>query len=236
MGILDRIEHSFVRRILRRMRPTKRVTLGGVRIVYKSGLDRGDIEIGQSFIPFLLSQGMPKQRRLFEWCSGPGFIGFSMLGYELCETVCLADNSPTAVACCKHTVRLNHLGDRVSVYHSNNLKSIPACERWNLVVSNSPQFVRQYQEDICAQDPDWDSHREFFNTIHAHLASDGVIVLQENNQDSTVETFREMIDAAGLEIVFTHGDHKEPTKESVLYFIGIVKKGSRVPGWALTAS
>ncbi|PJG50914.1 hypothetical protein CVM73_33620 [Bradyrhizobium forestalis] len=60
----------------------------------------------------------------------------------------------------------------------------------------------------------------------------GVIVLQENNRGSTVETFPELIDAAGLAVVFTHGDHKELTHESVFYFIGIMKKGANVPAWA----
>jgi len=101
-----------------------------------------------------------------------------------------------------------------------------------LVVSNPPHFTDRYEGDIRAHDPDWAVHREFFNTIHPHLTNDGVIILQENNRGSTVETFREMIDAAGLEIVFTHGDHKALTKESIFYFIGIVKKSGDVPRWA----
>ena len=52
-------------------------------------------------IPFLRSRGMPKQKRAFEWCSGPGFIGFSMLGNGLCETLCLSDINPAAVSSCQ---------------------------------------------------------------------------------------------------------------------------------------
>lgn len=138
MGILHRIEHGFVRPALRHMRPAKRIVLGGVTVEYKSELDGGGMAFGQDFIPFLRSRGMPKQPRLFEWCAGPAFIGFSMLGHGLCETLCLADINPAAVNRCRNTVKLNHLEDRVSVYHSNNLRSIPASERWNLVVSNGP--------------------------------------------------------------------------------------------------
>lgn len=235
MGLLRTIEHGFVRPVLRRMRPAKRVVLGGITIDYKSELDGGGIEFGQDFIPFLRSCGMPKQPRLFERCSGPGFIGFSMLGHGLCETLCLADINPAAVRRCQNTVRLNHLEDRVSVYHSNNLRSIPANERWNLVVSNPPHFIDQYEGDIRAHDPGWAIHREFFDTIHRHLTDDGVIVLQENNRGSVVETFREMIDTAGLEIVFTHGDHKELTTESIFYFVGIIKKGAEQPEWVAGA-
>ncbi|MCP3395232.1 methyltransferase [Bradyrhizobium sp. CCGB12] len=232
MSILHAIEHRFVRPTLRRIRPAKHITLGGITIEYKSELDGGGIEFGQDFIPFLRSRGMPRQPRLFEWCAGPAFIGFSMLGHGLCETLCVADINPAAVARCRNTVRLNKLENRVSVYESNNLRSISKTERWNLVVSNPPHFIDQYEGDIRAHDPDWAIHREFFNTIDPHLADGGVIVLQENNRGSTVATFREMIDAAGLEIAFTHGDHTDLTKESVFYFIGIVKKGADVPGWA----
>jgi 16S rRNA G1207 methylase RsmC len=59
---------------------------------------------------------MPKQRRAFEWCCGPGFIGFSMLGHGLCESLCLSDINAAAVSSCQYTVRVNKLSDRVSVY------------------------------------------------------------------------------------------------------------------------
>ncbi|MDN5003915.1 methyltransferase [Bradyrhizobium sp. GCM10027634] len=236
MRILHQLEHGFVRPALRRLRPAKRVVLGGITVEYKSELDGGGIEFGQDFIPFLRSRRMPKQARLFEWCAGPAFIGFSMLGHGLCETLCLADINPAAVASCRNTVRLNHLEDRVSVYESNNLRGIPEAERWNLVVSNPPHFIDQYQGDIRAHDPDWAIHREFFGTIQPHLADDGVIVLQENNRGSTVDTFREMIEDAGVEIVFTHGDHDKLTSESVFYFIGIMKKGASKPTWVADAS
>jgi len=232
MGLIKKIENRIVRPALRWARPARRVTLGGITIDYKAELDGGGIEFGQDFIPFLRSRGMPKQQRAFEWCSGPAFIGFSLLGNGLCETLCLADINPAAVMSCQNTVRRNGLGDRVSVYHSNNLRSIPKSERWGLVISNPPHFIDQYEGDIRAHDPDWNIHREFFSTISQHLEEDGVIVLQENNRGSTVETFREMIEHAGLEIAFTHGDSKELTSKSEFFFIGIVKKGANTPIWA----
>lgn len=232
MGLVKKIENKIVRPALRWARPAKRITLGGITIEYKAELDGGGIEFGQDFIPFLRSRGMPKQQRAFEWCSGPAFIGFSLLGNGLCETLCLADINPAAVASCRNTVRQNRLEDRVSVYHSNNLQSVPESERWGLVVSNPPHFVDQYEGDIRAHDPGWNIHREFFSTIPKHLEDNGVIVLQENSRGSTVETFREMIERAGLEIAFTHGDSIELTAKSEFFFIGIVKKGATPPEWA----
>jgi predicted RNA methylase len=231
MGLLNRIENELVRPVLRWARPSRHVSFAGIDISYRSELDGGGTDFGQQFIPFLKSRGMPKQKRAFEWCCGPGFIGFSMLGHDLCETLCLSDINPKAVSSCQHTVHVNKLSDRVSVYQSDNLKSIPRSEMWNLIVSNPPHFVDQYEGDIRAHDPDWRIHENFFETVGSHLAEDGVIVLQENNRGSTVATFRPMIEQAGFEIFFTHGDHPTLTKESSFYFIGIGRGRAR-PAWA----
>jgi hypothetical protein len=58
-----------------------------------------------------------------------------------------------------------------------------------------------------------------------------VIVLQENNRGSTVETFRSMIERSGLDILFTHADYPTLTKESSFYFIGIGRRGRLQPNW-----
>jgi methylase of polypeptide subunit release factors len=230
MDLLKRVEHELIRPVLRWARPSRHVRFAGIEIRYRSELDGGGTEFGQQFIPFLQSLGMPKQKRAFEWCSGPGFIGFSLLGHGLCETLCLSDINPAAVLSCQHTVRANELRDRVSVYQSDNLKNIPRSEMWNLIVSNPPHFIDQYEGDIRAHDPDWHIHRDFFETVGSHLAEEGVIVLQENNRGSIVETFRPMIEQSGFEIAFIHGDYPTLTKESSFYFIGIVRRGER-PAW-----
>ena len=53
-----------------------------------------------------------------------------------------------------------------------------------------------------------------------------MVVLQENNRGSTVETFRQMIEQSGnLEIVFSDGDLPTLTKQSEFYYIGIMRRG-----------
>ena len=104
MGLLKRVENDLVRPLVRWVRPSRRINLGGIDIRYRSELDGGGTDFRQDFIPFLKSRGMPKQKRAFEWCCGPAFIGFSMLGNGLCETLCLSDINPAAVASCRNTV------------------------------------------------------------------------------------------------------------------------------------
>jgi hypothetical protein len=135
---------------------------------------------------------------------------------------------------CRRTIEENHLAKRVSVYQSNNLADIPPSEQWNLVVSNPPHFIGDFDEawTLRAFDKDWNIHRRFFATIGKFLAPDGVIVLQENGRGSTVESFRDMIDKAGLTIVFVHGGKPELTFENNFYYIGIMRRGDTPPAWA----
>jgi 16S rRNA G966 N2-methylase RsmD len=224
-----------IKRVLRPVRPWRKTNLGGIQVHYRNHLHGGGREFGQWFIPFFQARGMPKQARVFEWCAGPGFIGFSLLGHGLAETLCLADINIEAVVACRRTIADNGLADGVSVYHSDNLASIPASEQWDLVVSNPPHFVDMYQGDIRAYDPDWRIHGGFFTAIGRHLKPGGVIVLQEQNAGSTVDTFRPMIAAAGLKVVFAYGCEPERTQTSRLYFLGVMRAGDTPPAWALPA-
>ena len=132
MSFLKTIEHQHVKPLLRRMRPYSEAAYAGVRVSYKRHLDGGGSTFGQDFVPLLRKRGMPKAPRAFEWCAGPGFIGFSLLAHGLCETLCVADVNPEAVAACRRTVARNGLKSKVAVYQSDNLNDIPASEQWDL--------------------------------------------------------------------------------------------------------
>jgi 16S rRNA G1207 methylase RsmC len=114
---------------------------------------------------------MPKRKRAFEWCCGPGFIGFSMLGHGLCESLCLSDINPAFL---RASIPCVSTSSATVFPFIDNLKSIPRSEMWNLIVSKPPHFVDQYEGDIRAHDPDWRIHRNFFETVSDHLAEDGV--------------------------------------------------------------
>jgi methylase of polypeptide subunit release factors len=226
------IEHRHIKPALRRMRPYRTATYAGLRVAYKAHLDGGGSTFGQDFLPVLQGRGMPKAARAFEWCSGPGFIGFSLLAHGLTETLCLADINPEAVAAARKTVADNRLESRVAVHHSDNLKDIPPSEQWDLVVSNPPHFgdvgFRQWRYD----DPDWRVHRDFFGSIASHLKPGGVVVLQENNDGSTPETFATMIKEAGLKMVFEQGASSVRTTDSRMFYLGIMRADDTVPKWA----
>ncbi len=238
--IMDLFEPSLAtswKRFRRRhLRPWRRATYAGIRVHYKKHLDGGGRGVGygnwgQDYIPFLQSRKMPRQTRVFEWCAGPGFIGFSILAHGLCGSLCLADINEEAVEACRRTIRENRLSDRVSVYGSDNLKGIPSSERWDLVVGNPPFYADKHAQEIRAHDKDWHIHRGFFADVGRFLNPGGVILLQEANDGSTIETFRSMIQEAGLSIVLVYGS--VPGQRRV-YYIGMVRDGETPPAWLTT--
>ena len=231
-GLLAQFRRRHLDPLIRPLQPYRRVSFAGIEVQYERHLDGGGATFGQGFIPFLQSRGMPRQQRVFEWCAGPGFIGFSLLAHGLCNTLCLADINPEAVEACRRTIALNGIGDKVAVYLSDNLKDIPKEERWDLVVSNPPHFVDQYVGNIRGHDPDWRIHREFLGSIGTFLAPNGVVVLQENNAGSTVDTFRTMIEQAHLKIVFVQGAEPQRTAVSRFFYIGVMRAGDNPPRWA----
>jgi methylase of polypeptide subunit release factors len=204
---------------------------GEIRVSYKKRLDGGGSRFGQDYVRLLRERGAPPMRRVFEWCAGPAFIGFSLLAHGFAQSLCLADINPHAVRACRRTVRRNRLEDRVRVYHSDNLSAIPASERWDLVVSNPPHFADAYPGSLRAHDPDWRIHAGFYARVPEFLAPDGLVLIQENWRGSRAETFRKMIEDAGLEIVHDSGPIELPGEEDPFFFLGSMRKGSRAPEW-----
>jgi 16S rRNA G1207 methylase RsmC len=178
---------------------------------------------------------MPRQPRIFEWCAGPGFIGFALLGHGFCDTLGLADINPEAVEACRRTVAQNGLAQRVAIYRSDNLDGIPMSERWDLVVGNPPHFSDRSTGELRFFDERWSLHRDFFADVGKFLKPGGMIVVVENNHGSTAETFRSMIDEAGLCTVFVRNCEGRRTPYDRMYYIGIARRGDTVPAWALAA-
>jgi predicted RNA methylase len=218
---------------LRRVWPWRHQDFWGIRVNYMQHLDGGgSMSMGRNFIFYLRNRGMPMQARTFEWCAGPGFIGFSLLGAGLTETLCLADINPQAVEACRRSIKDNALAARVNVYQSDNLANIPESEQWDLVIGNPPWYSDEYIGDLVAHDPDWRIHRTFFAQVGGHLKPGGIIILLEDNNASTSETFRDMISSAGLDIIFCEFGSKHRTPYLHVYYLGVARRGDAVPNWA----
>ena len=173
-----------------------------IEVSYLPELDGGGMDFGQEYV-WVIPARIGAVEHLFEFCAGPGFIGFSLLAHGLCRRLTLADINPAAVEACRATIRDDKLEDRVSVYRSDCLDDIPHSERWDLIVGNPPHWPSdeaKYAGDRRMWDPDLRIHRKFYGSVRPRLKPGGKILLQENGSATGVEHFREMIEGNGLRI------------------------------------
>ncbi|MDO8553037.1 MAG: class I SAM-dependent methyltransferase [bacterium] len=177
-----------------------------VAVCYLPNLDGGGTDFGQEYIQ-VVKEKFGKVGHIFEFCAGPGFIGFSLLANGLCDRLTLADINPEAVKACKETVKRNNLESKVSVYQSDCLDQIPESEKWDLVVGNPPHWCTDseevYKRDIRRFDPGLRIHKRFYKSIRKFLKPDGAILLQENKTATRIEDFIPMIQENGLEMIET---------------------------------
>ena len=201
---------------------------GGVDVIYRPDLDGAGTVMAPTFVSFIKNHFGAEQRfgTVFEWCAGPGFIGFALLAENICGSLCLADINPAAMKCAQRTIEANQLQDRVRSYLSDNLTSIPRHERFDLVVGNPPNFFGRNPEHpayanwagsnaLRSEDPGWRIHEGFYSDIASFLNPGAFVVVDE------VALFSRE--------VFMHGDHSTPwdirPEEPAGVFTEMIRRG-----------
>lgn len=181
----------------------------GISVFYTPELDGGGRLMWRNYMAVIRTL-FGKVDRLHEWCAGPGFIGFAALENGLCETLCLSDINPSAVAALRETVQRNGLEGRVTVYEADMFKGIPQTERWDLVVGNPPHYrvetEDEYRANLLGNDPSWRLHREFYRSVSAFLKPKASTLLIESYDGSTEADFVPLVQDSPLTYVgsFTH--------------------------------
>jgi 16S rRNA G966 N2-methylase RsmD len=189
-----------------------KVNYRGVCVSYLPALDGGGMTFGQQYVDVIRSR-VGRVGHVFEYCAGPGFIGFSLLAHGLCDRLTLADINPEAVDAVRTTIADNRLQDRVKVYESDCLSQIPDSERWDLVVSNPPHFDgshQEYKDAIRLVDPGWVIHKNFYRDVKKFLNPGASIIFQENAHATRREDFEQMIRENGLKLVDVFGHTGQP--------------------------
>lgn len=202
----------------------------GYTVYYDSWMEGGGTWFGQEYIDIVQTRySNRKFNKCYEWCSGPGFIGFGLLDHELCDNLCLSDCYESAITkAVATTVTVANIKNQVSAYVADTLQSLPEHELFDLVVANPPHFTECPGNENMQRikvDQGWNTHKDFFAHIGRHLAHDGVILLQENQAGSIngVEDFRTFIEDNGLVIsdCFQSPKYYEPNGHTQIYYIEI---------------
>jgi tRNA1(Val) A37 N6-methylase TrmN6 len=201
----------------------KSVKYGGISVYYVPHLDGGGTSYGQDFIP-IVRKNFKKLNRVCEFGSGPGFIGFSLLGNGLCKSLCLIDINKEAIDACNYTIKANGLQGKAKAYLSDGLGKVPKSEKWDLVVSNPPHLDgsnKEYGMDLIAVDPEWRIHKAFYKNVSKFLNPGGSIIFVENGAGSNAEQWFKMIRENGLKPVksFTYKGIKRSDNQILLLFV-----------------
>jgi SAM-dependent methyltransferase len=172
-----------------------------IKVSYSFFLNGGGVLFAHEFVR-IVSQKIGKVGHVFEYCAGPGFIGFSLLANNLCDKLTLADVNPKAIEAIKETIKNNNLQDKVTVYQSDCLDSIPRTERWDLVVGNPPwHLCSKYKKNIIVCDPEGKVHKKFYRDINKFLKPSGSILFIEGGEYTNIINFKGMIEGNGFKII-----------------------------------
>lgn len=148
-----------------------------------------------------------------------------------------ANNSRTKDIDLVDPEKIHHrrLFPRVKIYHSDNCSVLPEDEKIDLVVGNPPHF--ENEEDAIKAlsamgspvfndhlseillDSNWDAHRDMFNQLSTRLSDGGRICLQLHSGGSNVDTFKPMVEEAGLRITATMESGQYPD----IYYMEVQK-------------
>ena len=201
------------------------------KVLHLPETDGGGTWFGQEYIT-MLKQRYPGRQfdRCWEWCAGPGFIGFNLLDHGICNRLFLSDIYDPAVELAKETARRAGIADRVHALLFRDLAILPLDYQFDLIVANPPHepngtlviHTADHGGRIEA-DPGWASHKNFFEHVADHLTEDGVIILQENQHSSTVKDFEPMIKDAGLfmRAWWRSPEFFHPDQQCQIYYIEI---------------
>lgn len=199
----------------------------GLNVYYDSWMEGGGTWFGQEYIDIVKQRYDRVFEKCYEWCSGPGFIGFGLLDHGLCKRVCLSDiYEPAITQAVKATS--GQCPRLVSSYVTGSLAAIPDHEQFDLVVSNPPHFLECPGNENTQRikvDQDWQAHKDFFKHIGQHLLPNGIILLQENQAGSLhrEKDFEPFIYSNGLQITdcFNSPEFYEPGGHTQIYYIEI---------------
>lgn len=164
-----------------------------------------------------------------EWASGPGCIGFLLLGTGLCTNMTLCDIYRPALRAVEKTIAnlpAKYQG-HADWYHIRGMVDIPVDRKYDLIVGSPPHwdtYDHPFINDVLyndrrSADPHWLVHQELFANVKKNLKPDGILLLQEQAYACGPRTFEKWIKEAGLKIVDVYWDPQDMQNNLHLYYM-----------------
>ena len=206
-----------LRKIIRRCLPKKNkfpleiaTVYQNIKIYHRRDLHGEGMTVGTDYIRLITSLNLKNIKNVFEFCSGPGYIGYNLLANQFCEKLILADINPNSIECANLTKKNNNLEDKVEIYLSDVMDNVKTKYKFDLVVGNPVHFDETYNKNewryhtnrnLIASDNEWKIHKKFYEQIPKYMNKNGYIIMQENSSGSEENIFKEMIIKNGGEYI-----------------------------------
>jgi methylase of polypeptide subunit release factors len=171
--------------------------INNLSVFYEKRFDGGGTTFGFNAITKSdILDKIKESGNVLEICSGPGFIGYTLLKNNKTSRLVLSDINSDVFSGIQKTNQFNNL-ENVEFIKSDCFDSIEDSNKFDTIVSNPPHFkterpdgYRSSEEKLISLDFDMQFHKKFFESAHTYLKPKGKIVLIENCDGVTEEDIR----------------------------------------------
>lgn len=175
--------------------------IDGLKVFYEKRFDGGGTTFGFNAITKpIISDYIQEFSDVLEMCSGPGFIGYTLLKKKKANRLVLSDINIDLYPSIQETNESNKL-QNVEFILSDCFDAISEENKFDVIVSNPPHFktlrpdgYRSREEKLISLDFDMEFHKKLFDSAHKFLNPNGKIILIENCDGVTEEDIRMLSD------------------------------------------
>lgn len=198
--------------------------INSIKVSYLNNQNGGGMHFGQDYID-VIQKRKYNCSKLFEFCSGPAFIGFSLLSLNIVDKLYLSDINPEVKLSVENTIKENNLESKVEIQINEGIDGLKFRDI-DLVISNPPHFkndvdyLKKLNKRIW-KDEDWNIHAEFYKNIKTIISTNGIILMQENAAGSNYKDFEGMINQNGLKLTDVFRSEKYNGAREDIYYMEV---------------